>query len=95
VFGDRLSYQVTALDPYRFGRYAFKDVQLSFSDTSFRSSNKDSNIPHTRNKWMCYDFKRQRVIIRLIDSHHRLWEVEASNDEKAGGRLMAGRIPPG
>jgi hypothetical protein len=93
VFGDRLSYQITALDSYRFGRYAFKDVQLTFSDTSFRSSNKDSNIPHTRNKWMCCDFKRQMVIIRSIDNYHRLWEVEASNDERAGRRLTAGRIP--
>jgi hypothetical protein len=51
---------------------------------------KDEDIPHTRNNWVCYNFKKRRIVpthytIRTIDnppgsSHLKSWLVETSAD---------------
>jgi hypothetical protein len=48
------------------------------------------NIPHTRNYWICYDFKERRIVpthytirtnaFRLGHSHLKSWLVETSTD---------------
>jgi hypothetical protein len=51
---------------------------------------KEEDIPHTRNNWICYDFKERRIVpthytIRTYDRgpggpHLKLWLVETSTD---------------
>jgi hypothetical protein len=60
----------------------------SFFESAFRG--RDENIPHTRNNWICYDFKEKRVIpthyaIRTHSwypggCHLKSWLVETSED---------------
>jgi hypothetical protein len=62
------------------------------TDSCFGSAcrRKTENIPHTRNNWLCYDFKERRIVpthrtIRTIDngpgcSHPKSWLVETSAD---------------
>jgi hypothetical protein len=44
--------------------YAAKNVAYLESDTFFHSAyrEKKEHIRHTRNNWICYDFKRRRII---------------------------------
>jgi hypothetical protein len=55
------------------------------------SRKKEEDIPHTRNNWICYDFKERRIVpthytIRTYSSggpggsHLKLWLVETSTD---------------
>jgi hypothetical protein len=60
----------------------------SYFYSSFR--NKEEHIPHTRNNWLCYDFKERRIVpthytIRTNDDspggcHLKSWLVETSVD---------------
>jgi hypothetical protein len=62
----------------------------SYFHTCYRSRSED--IPHTRNNWVCYDFKDKRIIpthytIRSLGdkpnfSHLKSWLVETSVDGK-------------
>jgi hypothetical protein len=60
----------------------------SFFASAYRYGSED--IPHTRNNWICYDFKERRIVpthytIRTNiwdpdDSHLKSWHVETSAD---------------
>jgi hypothetical protein len=62
----------------------------SFFSSAFRG--KEEDIPHTRNNWICYDFKERRIVpthytIRTNESdlgleHLKSWLVETSADGK-------------
>jgi hypothetical protein len=62
----------------------------SYFHSAFRNSSED--IPHTRNNWICYDFKERRIMpthytIRTFhggpgDEHLKSWLVETSLDGK-------------
>jgi hypothetical protein len=59
------------------------------------------DIPHTRNHWLCYNFKQRRIVpthytIRTNDGgpgdeHLKSWLIEGSGIERTGGRWTAGR----
>jgi hypothetical protein len=60
----------------------------SYFDSAYRP--KSENIPHTRNNWICYDFKERRIVPThyTISTniygpggfHLKLWLVETSTD---------------
>jgi hypothetical protein len=58
------------------------------TDSLFQSAfrGKKEDIPHTRNNWICYDFKERRILpthytIRAhVYSHLKSWLVETSTD---------------
>jgi hypothetical protein len=62
---------------------------------------RDEDIPHTRNNWVCYDFKERRIVpthytIRTNANdpggfHLKWWLVDTSVDGKSGGRSPAKR----
>jgi hypothetical protein len=72
--------------------YAAKNAADLETDSCFQSAFRSSseNIPHTRNNWICYDFKERRIVpthytIRTYDdgpgrAHLKSWLVETSTD---------------
>jgi hypothetical protein len=73
--------------------YAAKNAADLRTDSHFRSAFrwKKENIPHTRNNWICYDFKKRRIMpthytIRTHGfgdpgwAHLKSWLVETSTD---------------
>jgi hypothetical protein len=75
-------------DPKFAARNAVDLEDNSFFGSAYRGSSED--IPHTRNNWVCYDFKERRIVpthytIRTHDSyrgweHLKSWLVETSAD---------------
>jgi hypothetical protein len=70
-------------------RWAAKNAADLESDSAFFSAyrKKEGDIPHTRNNWLCYDFKERRIVpthytIRTNDDdfHLKSWLVETSAD---------------
>jgi hypothetical protein len=69
---------------------ALKNVVDLEDDSSLRSKWRTGNIPHTRNNWVCYDFKAKRIVpthyaIRTNvngpgGKHLKSWLVETSAD---------------
>jgi hypothetical protein len=65
------------------------------TDSCFRSACRDKkeDIPHTRNNWLCYDFRERRIVpthytIRSnwhgpSSSHLKSWLIETSADGKS------------
>jgi hypothetical protein len=80
-------------NPYYAAKKA-ADLEINSFDAFFCSAYrwKDENIPHTRNNWICYDFKERRIVsthytIRTCEtrpgsSHLKSWLVETSADGK-------------
>jgi hypothetical protein len=74
--------------------FAAKNVADLETDLFFHSAyrKEEEDIPHTRNNWICYDFKERRIVpthytIRTNDggsgsSHLKSWLVETSTDGK-------------
>jgi hypothetical protein len=74
---------------------AAKNAADMEADSYFYSAyrNKEENIPHTRNNWVCYHFKEKRIVpthytIRTYYSdpgheHLKSWLVETSEDGKS------------
>jgi hypothetical protein len=72
--------------------YAAKNAADLETDSRFRSAyrKKEVDIPHTRNNWICYNFKERRIVpthygIRTHQyspgqSHLKSWLVETSAD---------------
>jgi hypothetical protein len=75
-------------------RCAAKNATDFETDSLFFSAfrDKEEDIPHTRNNWICYDFKERRIVpthytIRTHhggpgDDHLKSWLVETSVDGK-------------
>jgi hypothetical protein len=79
-----------------YGNYsscAAKNAVDLETDLPFRSAYRSKDIPHTRNNWICYDFKEKRIVpthysIRThgdyaSDGHLKSWLVETSADGKS------------
>jgi hypothetical protein len=74
--------------------YAAKNAANLESDSYFLSAccQKEEEIPHTRNNWVCYDFNERRILpthytIRTHNSnpgyaHLKSWLVETSADRE-------------
>jgi hypothetical protein len=72
--------------------YAAKNVADLESDSYFGSAyrNSSKDIPHTRNNWICYDFKERKIVpthyaIRTYNCHPggdhlKSWLIETSVD---------------
>jgi hypothetical protein len=84
---DKNAVVVTSSPPFSgHGRDAAKNVVDLRSDSYFCSvhHDKNSNVPHTRNNWICYEFKRTRIVptyytIRTgYKAFMRSWLVEVS-----------------
>jgi hypothetical protein len=72
-------------------RYAAKNTaDLETHSHFFSACREKEDIPHTRNNWICYDFKERRIVpthytIRTYwngpgNSHLKSWLVETSTD---------------
>jgi hypothetical protein len=68
---------------------AAKNVADLETNLCLMSAYRIKDIPHTRNNWICYDFKERRIVpthytIRTYDgnSHLKSWLVETSADGK-------------
>jgi hypothetical protein len=74
--------------------YAAENVADLESDSRFVSAfrKKEEDIPHTRNNWVCYDFKKRRIVPFVYTNgindgghggaHLKSWLVETSADWK-------------
>jgi hypothetical protein len=88
---DRGIVTVTSSPSYHERLYPAKNIVGVGANSVFWSKYRSSAIPHTRNNWICYDFKARKVApthysIRSIhfgwadDPNLRSWLVETSND---------------
>jgi hypothetical protein len=88
--------------------YAAKKAADLETDSWFLSAFRtrfEENIPHTRNNWICYDFREKSIVpthytIRMHEygpgySHLKSWLVKTSADREAGGRSPARRTTSG
>jgi regulator of replication initiation timing len=75
----------TALDECAFRNEASNTADLE-RNSYFVSDYRGKSIPHTRNNWICYDFKEKRIVpthytIRTWQAAHlKSWLVETSAD---------------
>jgi hypothetical protein len=75
-------------DPFCPAKNAADFEMLSYFQSAFCT--KEEDIPHTRNNWICYDFKERRIVpthytIRTWEGkpgweHLKSWLVETSTD---------------
>jgi hypothetical protein len=76
-------------DPMWVGKNAADLEAISCFESAYRS-NEEEEIPHTRNNWICYDFRERRIVpthytIRTHEgnpggSHLKSWLAETSAD---------------
>jgi hypothetical protein len=93
---DRGVVDVRSLRLYKNQReWAGKKVVDLAEDSAFWSAHRDEsqNLPHSRNNWICHDFKNRRIVptYYIISSfggmHLKSWLVETSVDDEAWQHL--------